>query len=77
MPILSMVCPCLRRSGFAQAGRSLSDRSAHIRVAEGLVGPLKRIRWPLHVNRYCWHPLPKQRMPWIEDYITLPFEDAA
>jgi hypothetical protein len=29
---LSEVRPCLRRSGFAQAGRSLSARLTHVRI---------------------------------------------
>jgi hypothetical protein len=29
---LIKVRPCLRRSGYAQAGRSLSERLAHVRV---------------------------------------------
>jgi len=30
VPIWLKVRPCLRRSGFAQAGRSLSERLAHV-----------------------------------------------
>ena len=30
--IRSKVRPCLRRSGYAQAGRSLSDRLTHVRI---------------------------------------------
>jgi len=36
MLVEQKVRPCLRRSGYAQAGRSLSERPAHVRMIENL-----------------------------------------
>jgi len=32
VPLCLKVRPCLRRSGFAQAGRTLSERFTHVRL---------------------------------------------
>ena len=59
MLICLKVCPCLRRSGFAQAGRSLSNRLTHVRLVS-FFAPIKAYTQKLVTGILENRPHPEQ-----------------